>query len=162
MVDLRLGCTVVLPPQVASEAEKAAGALLRLSPNPAGHPALRDYHTSFLDRFGAGCLVSVDQLVDPVSGLGFPPHYCQPGRPTTPAEISRRDRRLLALAQQAALDGAQEVVLDETTLDELAEGSSGMRPASQPVMSSSSRPLVSLTEVSTNPKEMMANAAYRP
>jgi len=64
-----------------------------------------------------------------VNGLGFPSHYCQPNRPTISTEISRLAQRLLALAQQAALDGAREVVLDETVLDELAEGSAGMRPA---------------------------------
>jgi lantibiotic biosynthesis protein len=61
MVDLRLGCTVVLPLQVADEAESAAGALLRLTPNPTGNPAWRDYHTRFLDRYG-GALVPVEQL----------------------------------------------------------------------------------------------------
>ncbi|MGH3831738.1 MAG: lantibiotic dehydratase family protein [Pseudonocardiaceae bacterium] len=50
MVDLRLSCTVVLPSQVAAEAEAAAGALLRLTATPAGSPAWRDYHTRFLFR----------------------------------------------------------------------------------------------------------------
>jgi thiopeptide-type bacteriocin biosynthesis protein len=129
MVDLRLGCGVVLPSQVAAEAESAAGALLLLNPNPAGYPPLRNNHTSFLDRFGAGCLIPIEQLVDPMTGLGFPAHYRQPGQPATPAGISRRDERLLALAQQAALDGAREVVLDETALDDLAGDGAGMRPA---------------------------------
>lgn len=129
MVDLRLGCTVVLPSQVAAEAESAAGALLRLTPNPAGNSAWRNYHTRFLDRYG-GALVPVEQLVDPTAGLGFPTHYGGSEQPTIPVEMSRRDERLLALAQQAALDGVQEIVLDDKLIDGLAaDGMDTVRPA---------------------------------
>jgi thiopeptide-type bacteriocin biosynthesis protein len=130
MLDLRLGSTLVLPPQVAAEAVNAAGALLRLTPYPGGHPAWRDYHTRFLARYGAGALVPVQQLVDPAAGLGFPAHYAKPGQSTIPAEMSRRDELLLALAQQAALDGVQEVVLGEDFFDALAPDEAGeLRPA---------------------------------
>ncbi|MCW2948941.1 MAG: Lantibiotic dehydratase domain protein [Actinoallomurus sp.] len=130
MLDLRLGCAMVLPPQVATEAANAAGALLRLTPHPGGHPAWRDFHTRFLARYGVGALVLVEQLVDPTAGLGFPAHYAEPGQPTIPAEMSRRNERLLALAQQAALDGVQEVVLEEDFLDALApDGAGELRPA---------------------------------
>ncbi|MBT2226593.1 lantibiotic dehydratase [Nonomuraea sp. NEAU-A123] len=117
-VDLRLDGTVVLPPEVAAEAESAAGALLRLTPHPAGHPAWREYHVRFLDRYGAGAVVPVEQLVDDTAGLGFPAHYGEPRQPAEP--LSRRDQRLLALAQQAALDGAREIVLDDATIESLA------------------------------------------
>ncbi|MGH3842355.1 MAG: lantibiotic dehydratase [Pseudonocardiaceae bacterium] len=129
-VDLRLGCTVVLPPLVAGEAEAAAGALLRLTPAPTGNPAWHEYHSRFLDRYGPGAVVPVGQLVDPTTGLGFPRHYREVGRPARQAEMSRRDERLLALAQQAALDGAQEILLDDDGLDDLAaDGMDGVRPA---------------------------------
>jgi len=86
MVDLQLGCRVVLPPQVAAEAEAAAEALLRLTPYPAGNPAWRDYHARFLDRYGAAALVRLRDLIDPTTGLGFPAHYRGSGRPAiTPA-----------------------------------------------------------------------------
>lgn len=130
MVDLRLGGTVVLPTQVAAEAEAAAEALLRLSPHPAGHPAWREYHTRFVDRYGAGALVPVEQLADATAGLGVPAHYQEPFRQRAHWEMSRRDERLLALAQQAALDGAHEIELDDNTLEGLAVGEVGdMRPA---------------------------------
>lgn len=119
-VDLRLGCTVVLPPQVAAEAESAAEALLRLTRAPAGGPAWREYHSSFLFRYGPGVVVPIEQLVDLTAGLGFPRHYGEPAQPALAAKLSWRDERLLVLAQQAALDGAQEVVLDDDTLDALA------------------------------------------
>ncbi len=122
MVDLRLGCTTALPAQVAIEAEAAAGALLRLTPHPHGHPAWRDFHTRFLDRYGPHAVVAVTDLVDPTAGLGFPRHYAQPPDPAATAWLPRRDERLLALAQQAAVDGAQEVVLDEDMIDSLAAG----------------------------------------
>lgn len=120
MVDLRLGCTVMLPAQVAAEAESAAGALLRLTPHPAGHPGWLDYHIRFLDRYGVGAVVPVQQLVDPTVGIGFPVHYEGQGRAAIPGELPQRDKRLLALAQQAALDGAREVVIDDEFLDGLA------------------------------------------
>ncbi|MGH3874901.1 MAG: lantibiotic dehydratase family protein [Pseudonocardiaceae bacterium] len=130
MVDLRLGCTVVLPSQVAAEAEAAAGALLRLTATPAGSPAWRDYHTRWVDRYGPGALIPVQQLVDATAGLGFPAHYGRPGRPAIPPQLTARDKHLLALAQQAALDGTQEVVFDERAVDALADkGIDGIRPA---------------------------------
>lgn len=131
MVNLRLGCTVVLPPQVAREAEWAASALLRLSPAPLGNPEWREYHTKFLNRYGSGAVVPVEQLVDATIGLGFPRHYGQPGRPAPAAGMSRREEHLLTLAQQAALDGAREIVLDDDALDALAADSGEeVRPVS--------------------------------
>ncbi|MEV6157137.1 lantibiotic dehydratase [Nonomuraea sp. NPDC052129] len=125
-VDLRLGGTAVLPREVAADAESAAGALWRLTPDPSGHPAWREYHVMFLDRYGVGGVVPIEQLVDPTAGLGFPGHY---DGPAVPALLSRRDQRLLALAQQAALDGAREIVLDDAAIEALAaDGMDGARP----------------------------------
>ncbi|MFI6498144.1 lantibiotic dehydratase [Nonomuraea typhae] len=118
-VDLWLDGAVTLPAQVAAEVEAAACALLRLTPHPAGHPAWQDYHLAFLERYGAGAVVPIGRLVDPATGLGFPAHY---GKPWEPGPLTHRDRRLLALAQQAALDGAREVVLDDAVIDDLAAG----------------------------------------
>lgn len=130
MMDLRLGATMVLPPQVATEAESAAGALLRLTPHPTGNPAWREYHGRFLSRYGPGAVIPVEQLIDPTTGLGFPRHYRQPGRGVPAAEMSQRDERLLTLAQQAALDGAREIVLDDNDLETLAAGGRDeVRPA---------------------------------
>ncbi|MEU7829597.1 thiopeptide-type bacteriocin biosynthesis protein [Nonomuraea sp. NPDC049129] len=125
-VDLRLGGTAVLPREVAAEAESAAGALWRLTPDPSGHPAWREYHVMFLDRYGVGGVVPIEQLADPTAGLGFPGHY---DGPAVPAPLSRRDQRLLALAQQAALDGEREIVLDDAAIEALAaDGMDGARP----------------------------------
>src|SRR5205814_1815081 len=51
-VDLRLDCEVQLPTHVADEMARAAGALLRLTRQPTGWPAWRDYHAAFCDRYG--------------------------------------------------------------------------------------------------------------
>lgn len=131
MVNLRLGCTMVLPSQVATEAAWAASALLRLSPAPRGNPEWREYHARFLNRYGPGAVVPVQQLVDATIGLGFPRHYGQPGRPAPAAGTSRREERLLTLAQQAALDGAREIVLDDGAINALAADSGDeVRPVS--------------------------------
>lgn len=128
MVDLRLGAAVELPPDVAHEAESAADALVRLTPALTGDLAWRDYHTGFMERYGPGALVSVDQLVDPTVGLGFPRHFHNAEQPSR-TELTVRDERLLALAQQAALDGVHEVVLNDRDIDGMAAEAAGeVRP----------------------------------
>jgi thiopeptide-type bacteriocin biosynthesis protein len=114
MLDSRLDCTVVLPEYVATEAANAMRALSRLTPHPTGHPAWWTYHAQFLARYGIGALVPVTRVTDPAAGLGFPTHYAD--TTTTGTRPSRRDERLLAITQQAALDGRDEVVLDEDML----------------------------------------------
>lgn len=126
-VDLRLGCSLMLPESVAGEAAAAAEALIRLSPAPTGNVSWREYHGRFLSQYGPGQLVPVEQLVNPTAGLGFPRHFT-PARAGT-RELSVRDEALLALAQQAALDGSNEVALDEKHLTKLA-GDAGQRPVS--------------------------------
>ncbi|SEG15383.1 thiopeptide-type bacteriocin biosynthesis domain-containing protein [Nonomuraea solani] len=134
MVDLRLGGVVGLPVEVAAEVEAAAGALLRLTPHPGGHPAWRAYHVGFLERYGDGAVVPIEQLIDSTAGLGFPEHYGETRRQAwqqgAPASLPLRDQRLLVMAQQAALDGAREIVLDDAAIDDLAaDGSEGARAA---------------------------------
>ena len=124
-VDLRADCHVTIPPSVADEAAAAASVLARLSPCPHGTSRWKDYRARFLDRYGAGALIPVRDLLDPVTGLGLPSHYAAP--PTVAR--SSRDERLAALAQQAALDGTTEVLLDDALLAEIAGAeSAGIEP----------------------------------
>ncbi|MFC9328876.1 lantibiotic dehydratase [Kitasatospora sp. NPDC057015] len=119
-VDLRLDADLVLPQAVADEAARAAGLLTRLSASPNGTSAWRAYHQRFYERYGRGALVPLlDMVAD--SGIGWPDGY--PGaRPAEAPRFDRRDGTLAALAQQAALDGRCEVVLDGILLDSLAPG----------------------------------------
>ncbi|GAA4239290.1 lantibiotic dehydratase [Actinomadura meridiana] len=125
-VDVRVGATMVLPRQVAVEAANAATALVCLSPHPDGDPGWKAYHERFMARFGANAAVPLTLLVDPVAGIGYPDHFTAPTE-DLPRELSVRDTRLLALAQQAALEGSHEVVLDEGFLASLREGSEILR-----------------------------------
>ncbi|WP_460401665.1 lantibiotic dehydratase [Actinophytocola sediminis] len=120
-VDLRLDHRVVLPDQVAREAQAAADILARLAVHPAGNPAWRDYHSRFLERYGMGAMVAVADLVNADTGLGFPAGY-RDSRLTPPAapSLSERDVALLAMAQKAALDHSIEVVLDDDAIGRLA------------------------------------------
>ncbi|TQM01611.1 thiopeptide-type bacteriocin biosynthesis protein [Pseudonocardia kunmingensis] len=120
-VDLLVDCSLVLPQQVARETEAAATALARLSPQPFGTAAWRSFHQRFFERYGIGSLVPLRDVTDPDVGLGFPTGYLD-AEPEPPAPVSSRDRRLLALAQAAALDGRQEIVLDEQLVERLATG----------------------------------------
>jgi thiopeptide-type bacteriocin biosynthesis protein len=115
-VDLRVGCNVMVPPRVADEAAAAASALARLSPHPHGASGWKDYRARFLDRYGTGTAVPITDLLDPVTGLGLPTHYTAPPL----AGRTSRDERLAALAQQAALDGTAEVVLNDALIAEIA------------------------------------------
>lgn len=122
MIDLRLGATVRLPALVMKEAARAAGALARLSAHPAGNQAWRDYHERFLHRYGADAVVPLGELTDPVAGLGFPAHFYEPAGQETSTAVTGRDEQLLALAQQAALDGEREVTLDDEQIERIAGG----------------------------------------
>ncbi|KAF3470057.1 lantibiotic dehydratase [Streptomyces sp. Tu 3180] len=111
-LDLRMDCSLTLPPQVAREAEEAATVLARLSAHPFGTPGWKDFHNRFFERYGINSLVPVRDVVDPDVGLGFPAGYRD-------AESERREaltsceQRLLSLAQAAVLDGRDEICLDE-------------------------------------------------
>lgn len=119
-VDLRLDCDLELPERVAREMEAAASALLRLTAQPRGPAAWRDYHAAVVTRYGVGALVPVAELIDPDLGMGLPAGY--PGSVFSPPpepSVSGRDRRLLALAQQATVGGRREIVLDDATVADL-------------------------------------------
>lgn len=120
-VDLRVDCTLILPRQVAWEAEAAASALARLTAYPFGTMAWQNYHTRFFERYGIGALVPVLDVVDPDVGIGFPAGYLG-AEPEPRALVSARDQRLLALAQTAALDGCEEIILDEHLVADLTVG----------------------------------------
>ncbi|AXE23731.1 lantibiotic dehydratase [Streptomyces globosus] len=125
-VDLRLAGTLVLPEAVAQEAERAALLLARVCPAPFGTAAWKAYHMRFYERFGIGSMVPVlDVVAD--SGIGYPDGYAGAGPADHKPQLTGRDQVLLRLAQQAALDGRREVVLDEATIDALTVGSEPLR-----------------------------------
>ncbi|MFB9443126.1 lantibiotic dehydratase [Dactylosporangium vinaceum] len=137
MTDVRLDCTATLPRRVATEAAAAASALTRLAPHPEGDPAWCAYRQRFLDRFGLGAVVPLLDMVDPVRGIGFPDHFVEPansaptarsGQLAAPAGLTVRNERLLVLAQLAVLDGADEVVLNETAIDAVTADGPAPRP----------------------------------
>jgi thiopeptide-type bacteriocin biosynthesis protein len=114
-VDLRLDCSISLPPAVMREAEAAASILVRLAPQ---RPAWQAYHAAFLERYGPGALVGVRELVDADTGLGYPAGYRGSLRKVAP-QLLPRDVTLAELAQRAALDGCTELVLDDRIVTEL-------------------------------------------
>ncbi|MGH3905078.1 MAG: lantibiotic dehydratase family protein, partial [Pseudonocardiaceae bacterium] len=118
-VDLRVDCAMVLPQAVAREAEAAVTALMRLTPYPSGPPVWQDYHSRFLDRYGSDALVPVPELLNTETGLGFPAGYRDSRLELSPSPLSERDRRLLALAQNAAMNQSVEVVIDEAVISDL-------------------------------------------
>jgi thiopeptide-type bacteriocin biosynthesis protein len=119
-VDLRLDSDLDLPRTVAWQIQEAASVLARLSPAREGTPAWADYHRRFCERYGIGAVVPVAELTDPDRGLGLPAGFHGTRLPAPPAqELSERDTVLLDLAQQAALDGSGEVVVDDHLLDRL-------------------------------------------
>ncbi|MHC3474885.1 lantibiotic dehydratase [Streptomyces sp. 7R007] len=121
VVDTALDCDVSLPSAVIREAETAASVLLRLTPYPFGYPRWKDFHIRFRQRYGAGAVVPVLELVGD-TGLGLPAGY--PGSPVanTARTLTDRDETLLALVQQAVIDGAEEIALTEPLVRRLAVG----------------------------------------
>ncbi|MEV1035894.1 lantibiotic dehydratase [Streptomyces sp. NPDC050204] len=120
-LDLCLDATVVLPDLVAREVERAATILTRLCARPYGTEPWNEYHQRFYERFGVGTMVPLMEVVAD-SGVGYPDGY--PGRPTGEGRrrLSPRDDVLLRLAQAAALDGRDEVVLTDEIVAALDRG----------------------------------------
>lgn len=110
--DLRLDCSVTLPPAVVRAAEDAASALAAVAPRLPGWDA---YHRAFIERWGPGAAVPLREVL---RVLGFPAGYR--GSPHhDPARFTPRDALLTELAQRSALDGCAEVPLDDNLIDQL-------------------------------------------
>ncbi|WP_341716564.1 lantibiotic dehydratase [Micromonospora sp. FIMYZ51] len=114
-VDLRVDTSVTLPPAVLREAGRAASTLAALAPPMA---AWVEYHRAFIERWGPGAAVP---LRDVLHVLGLPAGYRGSIRRVPPV-FSARDRLLAQLAQQSALHGGAEVVLDDELIGRLRAG----------------------------------------
>ncbi|MEE1931019.1 lantibiotic dehydratase [Streptomyces sp. TRM 70351] len=119
-VRLRLGCDVGIPRSVAQEAARAASVLVRLTREPTGPAAWRDWYTAFCERYGIGSLVPVSEAVHPDSGLGFPAGYPGSVFPAPRTRVTRRDEQLAGLAWQSLSEGSREVRLTDATVEALA------------------------------------------
>jgi hypothetical protein len=97
---------------VVREAQEAASALVAVAPHPPGWAA---YRRAFIERWGPGAAVP---LRDVLRVLGFPAGYRGSPR-RDPATFTVRDRLLTTLAQQSALDGCTDVVLDDDLIGSL-------------------------------------------
>jgi class I lanthipeptide synthase len=117
-LDLCLDADLALPRIVAADAARAAAVLARLAPASAT-AAWRDWHGRFLERYGPHALVPAADAVDPDVGLGMPAGY-RDTAPTPPASLTERDINLVVLAQEAALRGQRDVVLDDAAVTALA------------------------------------------
>ncbi|MFI1825402.1 lantibiotic dehydratase [Streptomyces sp. NPDC020412] len=119
-VDLRIDGEATIPPVVADEAARAATALVRLARHPFLNRAWANWHGRFLERYGPRALVPVLDAVDGDTGLGYPAGFL--GGPPAPADapLTERDRKLLALAQNAALRRQHEIVVDDAVFADLA------------------------------------------
>lgn len=120
-VDVALDCRLTVPEAVLREAESAAAALLRLTPHPFGAPMWKDFHLRFRERYGAGAVVAVRDVVAD-SGLGYPAGFLDAARREAARALTERDASLLALIQQAAVDGRTEIELTERLIGELTVG----------------------------------------
>lgn len=111
-IDRRIGCEVTLPPPVIKAAEDAAAAMTALAPPM---PGWAEYHRAFIDRWGPGAAVPLREVLN---ALGMPAGFRGSHRRCPPV-FTTRDRKLAALAQQAALEGCAEIILDDPLIAEL-------------------------------------------
>ncbi|BBA99052.1 putative lantibiotic dehydratase [Actinacidiphila reveromycinica] len=114
-VDTALDCDVQIPPAVIDEVTAAVTAAYRTTPQPYGRWAWLDYHNRFRDRYGPGAVVPVPDLVAD-SGLGLPTGYDGVTRESVPKAHTARDDVLLALVQQALMNGRGELLLTKETV----------------------------------------------
>ncbi|MFI8952190.1 lantibiotic dehydratase [Streptomyces sp. NPDC053750] len=120
-LDLRLDAQLVLPDAVACEVERAALLLTRVSARPYGTAAWGAYHQRFYERYGIGTMVPLQEVVAD-SGIGYPEGYPGSSPGARRPRLSARDDVLVRLAQAAALDGRDEVVLTDELIDALDVG----------------------------------------
>ncbi|MET9565442.1 lantibiotic dehydratase [Streptomyces tauricus] len=120
-LDLRLDARIVLPEAIAREIERTALVLTRLSVRPYGTAAWNECHQRFYERYGIGTMVPLMEAVAD-SGAGYPDGY--PGAPAGARRprVSARDDALVRLAQAAALDGRDEVILTNEQIEALDVG----------------------------------------
>jgi thiopeptide-type bacteriocin biosynthesis protein len=108
-------------PLVAEEAARAALALLRMTPAPAGPPHLAAYRRRFEHRYGPEREVPLLELLDPDLGLG-PLPLSAPSSPTPgpgAGGAAGRSQFLVDLAVGALRDRVRVVTLDDDGLDRL-------------------------------------------
>ncbi|WP_240796305.1 lantibiotic dehydratase family protein [Streptomyces sp. RFCAC02] len=120
--DVRLDATVRLPRAVVTEAGTAATILTRLATHPAGTPAWSRYAEQFADRYGDGAEIPLDLVTDPEAGLGLPEGFDRVASPPRP--MTRRDRLLLELAGEAAVEGRRAVILSGAMIEQLQAAAS--------------------------------------
>ncbi|MET9058413.1 lantibiotic dehydratase [Streptomyces antibioticus] len=118
LIDTALDCEVQIPRAVIAEVQAAVTALYRTTAQPYGYQHWRDYHRRFRARYGVGALVPVMDLVAD-SGLGLPAGYLGSERDAAPKPLTDRDELLLALVQQVLLEGRDELLLTDATVDAL-------------------------------------------
>jgi thiopeptide-type bacteriocin biosynthesis protein len=111
-LDVRLSAEVELPEEVAREVERAAFVLTRVSAAPYGTAAWKGYQRRFYEKYGIGTMVPLAEVVAD-SGTGFPDGYPGALADGRRSRLSVRDDTLVRLAQAAALDGLDEVVLTD-------------------------------------------------
>lgn len=138
-VDLSLDVDVVLPHVVAAEAQKAASLLWRIGPEPPATSSLTEFHDAFLERYGVGRAVPLQEVLDPEAGIGAPAEYYRPPShrrpPLAGKQDTERNRLLMELAQETLLSGTEEVVLtDDHPLVRRLSRQSGTPPASLELM----------------------------
>jgi lantibiotic biosynthesis protein len=120
--DVHRPTPVHLPPRLADDAVKALEVMARISPHPTGSPSWQEYRARYFDRYSLGVLVPLRELLDPVTGLGYPTGYRDSSSARREAPVTERDRYLMARIQRLDRDGDHELVLDEQDLDALHVG----------------------------------------
>ncbi|CAG6394092.1 lantibiotic dehydratase [Streptomyces cocklensis] len=120
IIDTGLDCEAQIPAAVLDEVQAAVTALYRTTSQPYGYQHWRDYHRRFRARYGVGAHVPVMELISD-SGLGLPAGYLGSERGRPPKLLTDRDQVLLALLQDALMDGGSELVLTDKVIDTLAD-----------------------------------------
>ncbi|MGI5527122.1 lantibiotic dehydratase [Streptomyces syringium] len=119
---------------VARAAADAAEILLRVGRFPHGHDHLSAYRDAFLERYGIGAQVPVEELLSPETGLGPPATYTEPRpvrppSPPSPAREQERDDILLSVVSGALNSGEREVELTDDLITRLTRWTPDDSPA---------------------------------
>src|SRR5262249_53485951 len=115
---------ITIPGAVMDEAAAVAAGLGGKTAQPVGASGWGGYHGRFRERYGPGAVVPVRELVAD-SGLGFPAGFLGSPRRKAVRSAVGRDAALLALIQEAVIDGRPELDLTEPVIASLTVGDPG-------------------------------------
>lgn len=114
---------IELPFEILKQVAKSAEILWKLNALKEQQVSLNKYHTKFLKKFGQRRLVAINELLDPIIGLGSPEYDLANPRLSESSELSQYYQWLGLALSKALKNQESEIVIDDRRISELVPNS---------------------------------------